>query len=153
MSTPPPSDTPEQQEEIEEDVEVAADEKKVQRRAHQEYRKSKRMQDCASTLKIIIVVWVGLPAVMLLWSIICGALLAAMEGWEFKDGFFYVGSPMSASLGGLTPLIPQNHGSRFFVIIACSWGLGIFACGSAILATPIVAPLVRLFRLDVHAEV
>eukprot|EP01061_Rhynchopus_euleeides_P017228 TRINITY_DN28683_c0_g1_i1.p3 TRINITY_DN28683_c0_g1~~TRINITY_DN28683_c0_g1_i1.p3 ORF type:complete len:174 (+),score=43.82 TRINITY_DN28683_c0_g1_i1:1293-1814(+) len=64
-----------------------------------------------------------------------------------------MGSPMSASLGGLSSRVPKHHGSRFFIIISCAWGLGIFACGSAMLATPIVAPLVRLVRLDVHASV
>ncbi|KAJ9441362.1 hypothetical protein DIPPA_34228 [Diplonema papillatum] len=98
------------------------------------------------SLRIMLLLWVGLPVTVLFWSVACGAILAAVEDWPFKDGFFFMGATMSTAVG-LTARSPESEGGRFFVTIAFAWGLGIFAFCSAILATPIAAPIIRIFGL------
>ena len=105
------------------------------------------LHDCVASLKLLLVIFVFLPVVTLLLIIICGAILAGIEGWSFKEGFFYMGTVMACSLTGLSTRVPSTQGGRVWVIISSAWGLGFFGAGVSLMATPIVAPLVRLLHL------
>ena len=113
---------------------------------------AKRKRKIKSVAKVMFIFWFGFPAAVMLWAVPMGAILAAVESAKFEDGFYFLGSVMSTSIAGLTSLVPSSDGGRFFVLMASSWGLGLFAVGSALLSAPVSEPLLNLLSLNDPGE-
>jgi hypothetical protein len=82
-----------------------------------------------SWVRVVIVffvfVFVIVPAVLLLTSLIFGALLADAEGWSWHSGFLYVITNLCILGGLLTDAAPDTNKGRFIDVLIALWTLSV----------------------------
>ena len=82
-------------------------------------------------------------------SVVLGGLLAAIEGWSFRDGALYLISELCNIEGGLVEVHPDTAFNKFFILIIDCWALAIFGSFVGLFVTAgVTKPWVQ-FELDV----
>lgn len=82
-------------------------------------------------------------------SVVLGGLLAAIEGWSFRDGALYLISELCNIEGGLVEVHPDTAFNKFFIVIIDCWALAIFGSFVGLFVTAgVTKPWVQ-FELDV----
>lgn len=74
-------------------------------------------------IALAVIVTLVVPLVLYLSGVIFGGLLAAFEGWDFVDGFYYVTSNMLGLPGSLTTVSPTMTSTKIFDLIVSLWAL------------------------------
>ena len=76
-------------------------------------------------LVFIIFVFMIVPAILCIASLIFGALLADAEGWSWSDGFLYVITNLCILGGTLTSVTPTTDRGRAVDVIIGLWSLSV----------------------------
>ena len=76
-------------------------------------------------LVFIIFVFIFVPAILCIASLIFGALLADAEGWLWSDGFLYVITNLCVLGGQLTAVTPTTDRGRAVDVIIGLWSLSV----------------------------
>jgi len=79
-----------------------------------------------ATAVLTIFVFLVIPILVGTLSVVLGGLLAALEGWSFRDGALYLISELCNVEGGLVEVHPETTFNKLFVVIIDCWALAIF---------------------------
>ena len=102
-----------------------------------------------ATAVLTIFVFLVVPILVGTLSVTLGGLLAAIEGWSFRDGALYLISELCNIEGGLVEVHPDTAFNKFFVLIIDCWALAIFGSFVGLFVTAgVTKPWVQ-FELDV----
>jgi len=82
-----------------------------------------------------------IPAVVYALAVPIGAVLASVEGWAFRDGFWWC---VAAQLGGgmaLSGATIATPGGRLTGTLAAAWSIGVAALSVGLSSAPAMEPL------------
>ena len=102
-----------------------------------------------ATAVLAMFVFLVVPILVGSLSVVLGGLLAAIEGWSFRDGALYLISELCNIEGGLVDVHPDTAFNKFFILIIDCWALAIFGSFVGLFVTAgVTKPWVQ-FELDV----
>lgn len=102
-----------------------------------------------ATVVLGMFVFLVVPILVGSLSVVLGGLLAAIEGWSFRDGALYLISELCNIEGGLVEVHPDTAFNKFFILIIDCWALAIFGSFVGLFVTAgVTKPWVQ-FELDV----
>ena len=102
-----------------------------------------------ATAVLAMFVFLVVPILVGTLSVVLGGLLAAIEGWSFRDGALYLISELCNIEGGLVEVHPDTAFNKFFILIIDCWALAIFGSFVGLFVTAgVTKPWVQ-FELDV----
>jgi len=85
---------------------------------------SKCCQPSETTMFVLTVIFI-LPIGVICLSFIFGGLLAAVEGWNIMDGFYYSVSALCGLPEALTDVSPDSTSGKFADIVIAVWSLSV----------------------------
>ena len=102
-----------------------------------------------ATVVLTIFVFLVIPILVGTLSVVLGGLLAALEGWSFRDGALYLISELCNIEGGLVEAHPETTFNKLFIVIIDCWALAIFGSFVGLFVTAgVTKPWVQ-FELDI----
>jgi len=102
-----------------------------------------------ATAVLTIFVFLVIPILVGTLSVVLGGLLAALEGWSFRDGALYLISELCNIEGGLVEAHPETTFNKLFIVIIDCWALAIFGSFVGLFVTAgVTKPWVQ-FELDI----
>jgi len=102
-----------------------------------------------ATAVLMMFVFLVVPILVGTLSVVLGGLLAAIEGWSFRDGALYLISELCNVEGGLVEVHPDTAFNKFFILIIDCWAIAIFGSFVGLFVTAgVTKPWVQ-FELDV----
>merc|ERR1712070_303452 len=85
------------------------------------------LENPPSFLAFCFAVFIVLPTIVIIIATIFGGILASMEGWSFKPGFYYVVGNLCALATPLTDITPTSDAGKVVDILVAVWSLSIAA--------------------------
>lgn len=70
-------------------------------------------------------VFVFIPITVMIMGIVFGFILAEVEGWSVKDGFYYIISMLCGLPNPLTDVTPENDEGKIVDIVIALWALSL----------------------------
>ena len=70
-------------------------------------------------------VFVFIPITVMIMGIVFGFILAEVEGWSIKDGFYYIISMLCGLPNPLTEVTPENDEGKIVDIVIALWALSL----------------------------
>ena len=70
-------------------------------------------------------VFIFIPITVMLMGAFFGAILAEVEGWKIKDGFYYIISMLCGLPNPLTDVTPDSDEGKIVDIIIALWALSL----------------------------
>ena len=78
-----------------------------------------------NVLTFLIFIFIIIPIVIILVAVLFGFILAEVEGWKIKDGFFYIISMLCGLPNPLTDVSPDTDEGKIVDIIIALWALSL----------------------------
>jgi len=78
-----------------------------------------------NVLTFLIFIFVIIPIVIILVAVLFGFILAEVEGWKIKDGFYYIISMLCGLPNPLTDVTPDSDEGKIVDIIIALWALSL----------------------------
>ena len=97
-------------------------------------------------LKLLGLCFVFVPAVLCAAAAVLAGPLAAIEGWPWIDGFWWLIALMTAMTNPLTNRNPTTHGGKIVSILFDAWSLGVLGLALATIAASLVPTLSEHLR-------
>ena len=76
-------------------------------------------------LTFLVFIFIVIPIVIILVAVIFGFILAEVEGWKIKDGFYYIISMLCGLPNALTDVTPDSDEGKIVDIIIALWALSL----------------------------
>ena len=76
-------------------------------------------------LTFLVFIFIVIPIVIILVAVIFGFILAEVEGWKIKDGFYYIISMLCGLPNPLTDVTPDSDEGKIVDIIIALWALSL----------------------------
>ena len=76
-------------------------------------------------LTFLVFIFIVIPIVIILVAVIFGFILAEVEGWNIKDGFYYIISMLCGLPNALTDVTPDSDEGKIVDIIIALWALSL----------------------------
>ena len=76
-------------------------------------------------LTFLVFIFIIIPIVIILVAVIFGFILAEVEGWKIKDGFYYIISMLCGLPNALTDVTPDSDEGKIVDIIIALWALSL----------------------------
>ena len=76
-------------------------------------------------LTFLVFMFIVIPIVIILVAVIFGFILAEVEGWKIKDGFYYIISMLCGLPNALTDVTPDSDEGKIVDIIIALWALSL----------------------------
>ena len=73
----------------------------------------------------LVFIFIIIPIVIILVAVIFGFILAEVEGWKIKDGFYYIISMLCGLPNALTDVTPDSDEGKIVDIIIALWALSL----------------------------
>ena len=102
-----------------------------------------------ASIKLALFIFVGMPVLTVLISLLFGAVLALLEGWSFMGAFYSVMEEVTTTQVQLEDLPPpETHTGRLVAAAIGLLSLACFATIVGILAGPLMGPLLEAMHLQ-----
>ena len=99
---------------------------------------------------VVLFVFIVVPLLIGVVSVVFGGLLAAMEGWSFDKGALYLISEMADIKGELVEVEVEHAISKICLILVDCWALAVFGSFVGLFVTAGVCKPWVAFERDVH---
>ena len=102
-----------------------------------------------ASIKLALFIFVGMPVLTVLISLLFGSVLALLEGWSFLGSFYSVMEEVTTTQVQLEDLPPpETHTGRLVAAAIGLLSLACFATIVGILAGPLMGPLLEAMHLQ-----
>ena len=78
-----------------------------------------------NVLTFLVFIFIVIPIVIILVAVLFGFILAEVEGWKIKDGFYYIISMLCGLPNPLTDVTPDSDEGKIVDIIIALWALSL----------------------------
>ena len=85
----------------------------------------KKVSTTLNVLTFMVFIFVVIPIVIIVVALLFGFILAEVEGWSIKDGFYYIISMLCGLPNPLTDVTPENDEGKIVDIVIALWALSL----------------------------
>ena len=85
----------------------------------------KKVSSTLNVLTFMVFIFVVIPIVIIVVALLFGFILAEVEGWSIKDGFYYIISMLCGLPNPLTEVTPENDEGKIVDIVIALWALSL----------------------------